>query len=206
MRTQGTLTKWNDERGFGFAKTRDSGIQVFAHISEFPPSGRRPVVGDPLSFEIVTDADGRKRARAIVFEAPAAYGDLRLAPPDRPSARAPRASIDRTDRGRMRARTAQRRRGSGLPIATIVCAALAAAAWFGHRQYAESQAMADAAARVGATAMTAAPASPAYRCDGRRHCSQMRSCAEATWFVAHCPDTMMDGDHDGIPCERQLCD
>lgn len=41
-----------------------------------------------------------------------------------------------------------------------------------------------------------------FKCDGRQHCSQMRSRAEAEFFIAHCPNTKMDGDHDGIPCER----
>ncbi len=45
----------------------------------------------------------------------------------------------------------------------------------------------------------------AYRCDGRVHCSQMTSCAEATFFLRNCPGTKMDGDGNGIPCERQWC-
>jgi len=44
-----------------------------------------------------------------------------------------------------------------------------------------------------------------YRCDGRIHCSQMTSCAEATWFLRNCPGTKMDGDNDGVPCEQQFC-
>ncbi len=44
-----------------------------------------------------------------------------------------------------------------------------------------------------------------YRCDGRTHCSQMRSCAEATYFLKHCPGVKMDGNNDGVPCERQWC-
>jgi len=44
-----------------------------------------------------------------------------------------------------------------------------------------------------------------FRCDGRTYCSQMTSCAEAKYFLAHCPNVKMDGDHDGIPCERQWC-
>lgn len=46
---------------------------------------------------------------------------------------------------------------------------------------------------------------PAFRCDGRQHCSQMRSCAEAKYFLANCPDTKMDGNRDGVPCEQQWC-
>lgn len=43
------------------------------------------------------------------------------------------------------------------------------------------------------------------RCDGRTHCSQMTSCSEATFFIQNCPNTEIDGDGDGIPCERQWC-
>jgi hypothetical protein len=41
-----------------------------------------------------------------------------------------------------------------------------------------------------------------FSCDGRQHCSQMRSRAEAEFFLKNCPGTKMDGDHDGIPCEN----
>jgi len=46
---------------------------------------------------------------------------------------------------------------------------------------------------------------PKFECDGRQHCSQMSSCSEARYFIQHCPNTKMDGDHDGVPCERQWC-
>ncbi|CAN5143687.1 hypothetical protein BH09PSE6_BH09PSE6_11480 [soil metagenome] len=51
----------------------------------------------------------------------------------------------------------------------------------------------------------ATPTATPYACDGRIHCSQMTSCAEATFFLKNCPGTKMDGDHDGIPCEQQWC-
>jgi uncharacterized membrane protein YhhN len=41
-----------------------------------------------------------------------------------------------------------------------------------------------------------------FTCDGRQHCSQMRSRAEAEFFNRNCPNTKMDGDRDGIPCEN----
>ncbi|MBL1263891.1 excalibur calcium-binding domain-containing protein [Candidatus Methylomicrobium oryzae] len=44
-----------------------------------------------------------------------------------------------------------------------------------------------------------------FKCDGRTHCSQMTSCEEATFFINNCPGTKMDGNKDGIPCERQWC-
>ena len=44
-----------------------------------------------------------------------------------------------------------------------------------------------------------------FKCDGRTHCSQMTSCAEAEYFLKHCPNTQMDGNNDGEPCEKQWC-
>ena len=54
-----------------------------------------------------------------------------------------------------------------------------------------------------ATSSAVAAAPPG--CDGRTSCGQMTSCAEATHFLRHCPNTAMDGDGDGIPCESQWC-
>lgn len=68
-----------------------------------------------------------------------------------------------------------------------------------------------------AAATPVVPASPAEvapadaaalkspRCDGRQHCSQMTSCAEAKFFLGNCPGVKMDGDRDGIPCEDHWC-
>lgn len=44
-----------------------------------------------------------------------------------------------------------------------------------------------------------------FRCDGRQYCSQMTSCEEAKYFLAHCSDVKMDGNGDGVPCEKQWC-
>ena len=51
----------------------------------------------------------------------------------------------------------------------------------------------------------APPAAGGFHCDGRTRCSEMRSCAEARYFLAHCPGVKMDGNHDGVPCEKQWC-
>jgi len=44
-----------------------------------------------------------------------------------------------------------------------------------------------------------------YECDGRQYCSQMTSCEEARFFLENCPNPKMDGNNDGVPCERQWC-
>ncbi|WP_040642805.1 excalibur calcium-binding domain-containing protein [Psychrobacter aquaticus] len=54
-------------------------------------------------------------------------------------------------------------------------------------------------------ALSTPPATPSFACDGRQHCSQMTSCAEATYFSNNCPNTKMDGNNDGVPCEEQWC-
>jgi hypothetical protein len=33
----------------------------------------------------------------------------------------------------------------------------------------------------------------------------MTSCAEARYFLEHCPGVKMDGEGDGNPCEEQWC-
>jgi hypothetical protein len=44
-----------------------------------------------------------------------------------------------------------------------------------------------------------------FSCDGREYCSQMTSCEEAEYFLRNCPGAKMDGNNDGVPCERQWC-
>jgi hypothetical protein len=44
-----------------------------------------------------------------------------------------------------------------------------------------------------------------YKCSGKIYCSEMTSCAEATFYLRNCPGTKMDGNNDGVPCEKQWC-
>lgn len=87
----------------------------------------------------------------------------------------------------------------------LVFAVLAALAWFGYAKY-ETQH--ELPARTGFTAPAPSPVTSQpdqFSCDGRTRCAQMTSCEEATYFIQHCPNTTMDGDHDGVPCEQQWC-
>ena len=200
MRFEGTLAKWNEERGFGFILPTQGGQELFAHISAFPRDGRRPQLHEKLSFEVALGQAGKKQAVAIQrredeFARPTGG---RRTPPQ--MARSPSTGLF-----------------GKLVALLLVCALLGA----GYMKYdARQQARADAAAAdVGAEAWQGtAPAvravpiqaadplvSSAYRCDGRQHCSQMASCAEATFFLKNCPDPKMDGDSDGVPCEEQWC-
>ena len=62
----------------------------------------------------------------------------------------------------------------------------------------ESDAPERAARRVPIAAET-------FTCEGKTRCREMRSCAEATFYLAHCPGVKIDGDNDGVPCESQWC-
>jgi len=85
---------------------------------------------------------------------------------------------------------------------TILLLLLVYAGWYGYSQY---QRRSDVPV-AGAAPAAAQPASGArFTCDGRIYCSQMTSCAEATYFLKNCPGTKMDGNNDGVPCEKQWC-
>jgi len=187
MRFEGKLDKWNDDRGFGFIAPSRGGEPVFIHISAFPRGGQRPQVGEPLSFEVEPAGDGKKRAFRV----------------QRPVARPARRLRDETPAAPdWHWRGGISRRFTGLALAALV--ALVAAHWgYGQFNFGKGAAL----AIVEAPSVPEAPpaAMPTFRCDGRTHCSQMTSCAEATFFLQNCPGTKMDGDRDGVPCEDQWC-
>lgn len=215
MRALGTLTKWDADRGFGFVRLRDSGVDVFVHITAFPRSGRQPQIGDALSFEIVTAADGRKQAKAVTYDVPLGRADFTLAPVERkPTQRASQPVQARTSAPRSERNLGHESHWEppGRLFTLFFGVLLIGGLVFGYRKFLEYRAVAvdaphgiTAQSMVAPNSATAAAPSPVFRCDGREHCSQMTSCAEATWFIRNCSNTKMDGDHDGIPCEQGLC-
>jgi len=87
---------------------------------------------------------------------------------------------------------------------------VASIGWFGYTKY-QARVQSARAAEFEAPVSDAEPrpdapsSSVSFKCDGRTHCSQMTSCLEATFFLRNCPGVKMDGDGNGIPCERQWC-
>jgi hypothetical protein len=145
-------------------------------------------VGESLTFEVEPAGDGKKRA--IKVERPAAAARVR-------SPNAPRDTASRPHR-----RPAGRRSYAGTVITALFLVGVGAFAFVQLKA-----ARSGFSPSVQPTPTSSAPyeAAPAYRCDGRIHCSQMASCEEAKFFLRNCPGTQMDGDHDGIPCEQQWC-
>lgn len=215
MRTQGTLVKWNDDRGFGFARTRESGVEVFVHISEFPRSGRRPQMGDPLSFEIRTGSDGRKQGHAITWDVPVPPTDFMRPPPATPRTSATRTHASRPAPAPARTHTPayardrtrpSRKSRSAVPVIVVLAVGSALGWYFGRPDVppAAPEAISSPALAPSSVPSIVDP-QPAYRCDGRSRCPEMTSCEEAKWFLHHCAGTLSDGDGDGIPCEDQWC-
>ena len=62
---QGTLTNWNDDRGFGFIKPDGGGQDIFVNIKAFGRVSERPTNGAKLSFEVELGAEGKKRATRV---------------------------------------------------------------------------------------------------------------------------------------------
>lgn len=67
MRIEGQITRWDDERGFGFISFHGEGTSVFVHISEFSGTLRRPEVGDIVFYEIAKGKNGKPRAEKVRF-------------------------------------------------------------------------------------------------------------------------------------------
>jgi hypothetical protein len=88
----------------------------------------------------------------------------------------------------------------------VLIGLLLVAGWYGYSQYQRRvQPPLELADEVAAPANSRTAPDTRFKCDGRTYCSQMTSCAEATFFLQNCPGTKMDGNNDGIPCERQWC-
>ena len=43
-----------------------------------------------------------------------------------------------------------------------------------------------------------------YSCGSKKYCTQMASCSEAKYYYSNCGLKKLDGDDDGVPCEK-LC-
>jgi uncharacterized membrane protein YsdA (DUF1294 family)/cold shock CspA family protein len=67
MRRVGKISKWNDERGFGFITSAEGGESVFIHISSLSRRDRRPNVSDAVSYTLAFDAQGRPQANDVQF-------------------------------------------------------------------------------------------------------------------------------------------
>ena len=189
---KGKITQWHDDKGYGFIQIDNSSQKVFCHISGFVQKQPRPNQGENVSFDIVTNGKGQTAAKGIRYL-------------DRPIHQ---ESVPRTRH--VRKNTVNRHRNNNSSSLGGLVSGILGLIFVGFIGY---QVYQFAAAKLtpkqeNKPQLINTPISSTnaqYRCDGRKHCSEMKSCEEAKWFLRNCADTQMDGDGDGIPCEGSLC-
>ncbi|WP_026006012.1 cold shock domain-containing protein [Moritella dasanensis] len=152
---QGSIVRWNDDRGFGFISSKEIKGDVFAHISQFNKGYRRPKVGDAVLFQVVNEG-GKQNAKLISL--------IGVNPKDKTSLTSNIISI----------------------LFIMLIAFIVYSFVIKPKLYPAYEKM-------------------GFSCEGKTHCSHMISCDEAKYYLAHCPNVKIDGNNDGEPCERQLC-
>lgn len=201
----GKLKHWNPDKGFGFIAADAPVGDVFIHISTLKHMSRLPVVGDVIYFQVQSLDNGKKQAM-----------NARIAGVDSitPSAKSPKTQQIRFDtkttkHTRRTKHTKHKKSATSqrLGFALIALALLVMGQRFYRQNMPTTQYQPTAADTAKPTSVTIpAPrkTTPTFRCTGKQHCSQMRSYEEALFYLKNCPNTKMDGDNDGIPCERQF--
>ena len=189
---KGTLKRWNDDKGFGFIAPAMGGADLFIHISAFTKMSRRPVVGDAIFYSVHTDNDGRKRAVDAIIEGVPKLPPVHAKPLRRGEERRHRRPSNRSSR-------------TGTLAIVLV---LALGSWGYDKFFAGwsgDVASGDLLDAERPQTVKISRDGARFRCEGKVYCSEMTSCAEAKFYLRHCPGTKMDGDGDRIPCEQQWC-
>ena len=183
MEFTGKLSRWNDKKGFGFITPIKGGGDIFIHISAVKRSGRRPSIGDTITFNVHSDNNGKKRAvNAVVEGTPS-----RRITGKHPTTRKKKEKVS-----------------IGVKVVLFVILVIGVIAIYLQFGY-NSHTAPENADGIHTSVPTRKVEVSSFSCQGKTYCSEMMSCAEAKYYIKHCPGTKMDGDRDGVPCESQLC-
>lgn len=82
MRHDGTLTQWDDAKGYGFVTPAGGGARLFVHIKAFGLRPQRPFVGERLSYVAGQDAQGKPRALEVQSREPRPTAAAQVPPRD----------------------------------------------------------------------------------------------------------------------------
>lgn len=179
---KGQLQRWNKDKGFGFIKPEKGKKDIFIHISALKRMSRFPIIGDTITYQIHTDNDGKNRAVNAKIT-----GVTEIKPRIK----------------HKKAKNKSHTKGSSKTVLFILLAL--AVFFFYNKDNAKKQTFSTATTSTLAPPLLKQPNKENYRCTGKTYCSQMTSCAEARFYLKNCPNTKMDGNHDGIPCQKQWC-
>ncbi len=170
------LKQWDDEKGFGFLAATKGEKDIFIHISALKRMSRRPIVGDIIYYRIYTDANGKCRAINAKIEGVMANR---------------RGIKKRKDKGA----------STFIPLLLLIFIGILSYGYFFQGNILKE----NISLKDGWKPVFVAKNQTNYSCNGKVYCSEMTSCAEAKFYQNNCSGTKMDGDGDGIPCERQWC-
>lgn len=213
---RGTLVRWNSEKGFGFIKPEaGNGKDVFIHISALKHMARKPMVGDEILFLTEQQIDGKIRAIKASIEGVAVVASTSRRSAPTSHNRNSRNSTNHNANGHnSKSHNRHSRQSKSSSVMLIPLLVILALGIFGFKRY-EALTATPVLTNEDIEQMQWEPSAkksnpiasqPLFRCEsGKTHCSHMRSCAEAKFYNRNCPGTKMDGDGDGIPCERQYC-
>jgi len=172
---KGILKKWNEDKGFGFISPENGKKDVFIHISALKKMSRQPIVGDVVFYQIQIDNDGRNRAVNVKIE-----GVAPLKP-------------------RVKRKNKARHSSGSFSFIALIFIGLFVYNVTSNNKVTKSSTLSVVTSLPG---QFTPEVEVNFKCDGRQHCSQMNSRNEAKFFIRNCPNTKMDGDNDGIPCEN----
>ncbi|MBE0435807.1 MAG: excalibur calcium-binding domain-containing protein [Methylomicrobium sp.] len=203
--SKGTLVRWIDDKGYGFIKQDNGEPDIFIHISALKGMSRKPIIGDVIHYQIGFDKSGKTRAIDAKIEGVsqaltlAAFEERKISKPS-----SARVKPHRTPANFSK----PQKRFNPFPILIVIGIAAVAYKESSKRhdfsmpaedlpieyEYLENEPI-DHQPKV---------KTQRFQCQGKEHCSQMTSYEEAVFYLRNCPNTKLDGDGDGIPCERQF--
>jgi len=189
VRLKGILNKWVDDRGFGFITPEKNDKSLFVHISAFDKAiSRRPKVGDTIFYHVYTDGNGKFKAVDAIIQGVVIRKKTYSSPPIK------------------RYRERRFKNSWGIFVLCIALLVGILGFFYNRMQHSSTQISLDSQlSTFSENSQNIRQPSSNYSCEGKTHCSQMVSCEEAQFYISNCPGTKMDGDGDGIPCERQWC-
>lgn len=146
MRTNGKITHWNADKGYGFITPGSGAKQVFVHISAFSDRSLQPRLDELVTFTLSTDKQGRPCALQVTRagEKPQRVARFR----------------DRRDHTR-----------SPVGRVALVVFAVVLAGSYAFSKYQQVSGRTIAPASTPSILYQDAPTQ--FQCDGRTHCSQI---------------------------------
>lgn len=194
---KGKLVRWIDDKGFGFIRSENANHEIFIHISALKEMSRKPIVGDLIRYQIGFDSNGKTRAVDASIEGVSPALTLQAIDNKQNSI----SSAQKTERTNKKQRINSHRNNKSYSFYPIsLCLVLALIVYFyNSKNYSVAQNV--EVPMVGIQSMAQVEQ---FQCTGKVWCSQMISYEEAEFYLRNCPGTNMDGDGDGVPCERQF--